>query len=178
MQYFDDDKANRTKVAKSVETQTFPVSCGPCVGESVLEPEDRVRPGWAVLPDAIPWHEGMKAARARGNSMEPRILDGQWLLFYPYRAGFIENRIVVVEDLSDSSESRYSLKKIRTVKRYAPDGTWEHDTILLFSLNRTHAPIRLDPNGCYRILGWFVAAVPKLSRPDPLNLPVLDADPC
>jgi hypothetical protein len=72
-----------------------------------------------------------------------------------------------VEDQSSIGLDRYTLKKYSSRKVDSPDGTWVHEEIRLLALNRSHAPIRLQPEGSYRVRGWFVGAVPRIQRIKP-----------
>lgn len=160
MEHGDNTKSRRAQIVKPIEIKASPVACGLCLGSGDIEREDCIRPGWARAPEGVRWSDGMIALRNHGDSMEPRISQGS----YSNAVGSRQDRIVLVEDRNQPAENRYSRKKYRSVKRYASDGTWQHDEIFLYSLNASHPPIRLDPEGQYHIVGWFVASVPTLSR--------------
>ena len=87
-----------------------------------------------------------------------------WCLFHPDVVGTRQDRIVRVEDLTKFGIDRYSLKKYHSEKDYHKDGTWEHSKIYLLSLNREHLRILLEPDGNYRIAGWFVGALSRIHR--------------
>jgi hypothetical protein len=142
----------------------FRIACGEFISVSDVEREELEVPGTALVPQGIPYVEGIYAARARGTSMEPKIDDGAWCIFHPDVVGTRQDRIVLVEHQSKSGVNRYTLKKYHSRKIYLPDGTWAHEEILLLPLNRVHLPIRLEDEGAYRICGWLVDSVPQIQR--------------
>jgi hypothetical protein len=146
-----------------MEVKDFRFACGEFVGISDLEREELEKPGTAIAPPGVPYAEGMFAARGRGDSMEPRIINGQWGIFHFNVVGSRQDRIVLVEDLSKPFQIRYTLKKYRSVKICSADGTWIHDEIWLLSLNPGFPPIRLQPDGIYRIRGWLVGTVSQIT---------------
>jgi hypothetical protein len=96
--------------------------------------------------------------------MLPRVRDKDWCIFHPDVVGTRQDRIVLAEDQSKMGGDRYTLKKYHASKIYSPDDGWEHDEILLLSLEYGHPHIRLEENGAYRICGWFVGSVPEIGR--------------
>jgi phage repressor protein C with HTH and peptisase S24 domain len=127
--------------------------------------------GTAVLPPEIPYAVGMFVARGWGDSMLPRIPDGWWLYFHPKVVGTRRDRLVLVEDQNKMSGDRYTLKKFRSSKVFAPDGTWTHDKVVLVSLNRAHPDIPLNENRQYQIRGWYVDCTRDIERVEPFQYP-------
>jgi phage repressor protein C with HTH and peptisase S24 domain len=147
-----------------MEVKDFRVACGEFIDVSDLEGEELEKPGTAIVPAEIPWATGMFTVRGRGGSMEPRISNGAWCVFHDNVVGTRQNRVVLVEDLSQPGQTRYTLKKYQSNKIYSPDGAWIHEQIWLLSLNPDYPPIRLREDGNYRIRGWFVGSVSAITR--------------
>jgi phage repressor protein C with HTH and peptisase S24 domain len=159
-----------------MEVKDFRVACGDFIDVGDVEREQMERPGRAIVPPGVPYAERMFTVRALGESMEPRIVSGEWPIFHFDVVGSRQDRIVLVEDLSKPFQNRYTLKKYRSVKIYLPDGTWIHDEIWLLSLNPGFPPIRLLPDGNYRIRGWLVGTVPQITYVDTLQYPDEDRE--
>jgi phage repressor protein C with HTH and peptisase S24 domain len=164
MGYFRNRKSGGTRLRREMEIKEFRVACGEFVGLSDISRKDWEKPGKALVPLGASWAAGMFAARARGDSMEPVIRNRMWCLFHPDVVGTRQHRFVLVEDRSKNDIARYTLKKYFNRKINSPDGTWEHEEIWLLSLNPAYCPIRLEDDGTYHICGWFVGAVPRISR--------------
>ena len=113
----------------------------------------------------------MFTLRGLGASMEPRIINGAWCIFHFNVVGSRQDRIVLVEDLSKPDQIRYTLKKYRSSKSHSSDGSWVHDEIWLLSLNPGFPPIRLRPDGNYRIRGRFVGTVSQITYVDTFEYP-------
>ena len=154
---------------REMEVKDFRVACGEFIDVSDLEREQMERPGTAIVPPGVPYAERMFTVRGLGESMEPRIINGAWCIFHFDVVGSRQDRIVLVEDLSKPFQSRYTLKKYRSVKICLPDGTWIHDEIWLLSLNPGFPPIRLQPGGNYRIRGWLVGTVSQITYVETLQ---------
>jgi hypothetical protein len=161
---FRDQRLGAVRPCREMEVKGFRIACGEFIGVSDVDGEELEKPGTALVPQGIPWAEGMFAARGRGTSMEPKISDGTWCLFHPDVVGTRQDRIVLVEDQNKIGVHRYTLKKYRSRKIDSPDDTWVHEEIVLLPLNPGHSPIRLESEGTYRICGWFVGTVSRIQR--------------
>jgi hypothetical protein len=163
MGYFQSN-SGATRIYREMEIKEFRVACGEFVGSGDMSRKEWEKPGRALVPNGVRWSEGMFAARARGDSMEPKIRDRMWCLFHPNVVGTRQHRVVLVEDRSQSGSDRYTLKKYFSSTTYFPDETWEHNEIWLLPLNRGYSAIPLENDGVYRICGWFVGAVSAIRR--------------
>jgi phage repressor protein C with HTH and peptisase S24 domain len=134
-----------------------------------MERELLEKPGTALLPREIPYAAGMFVSRGWGGSMMPTIRDGSWLFFHPNVVGTRQDRLVLVEDGSEISGHRYTLKKYHATKIYTPDGTWTHGDIRLVSLNPSYPEIILKKDGNYHIIGSLVGCARKLERVEPIQ---------
>ena len=159
-----------------MEIKEFRIACGDFIGLTDVNRNEWEKPGKAVVPGGVSWSEGMFAARARGGSMEPKIRNRTWCLFHLDVVGTRQHRIVLVEDRRKSGIDRYTLKKYFSKKVESRDGTWVHEEIWLFPLNPGFSPIRLENDGTYRVCGWFVGAVSRMShiRPFPYRYVPID----
>jgi hypothetical protein len=169
MAFFADRASGRGWVRKQMAVLDFRVACGEFISVSDLDRHELERSGTALVPPGIPYSEEMFAARARGGSMEPPISNGAWCLFHLKNGGTRQDRIVLVEDQSKPGIERYTLKRYHSRIVDFPDGSWSHEEILLFPLNRSYSPIRLQADGIYRVCGWFVGSVPELEQFEPLQ---------
>jgi len=113
--------------------------------------------GWEEIPPELHPTAAMFVARIAGRSMEPRILDGSLCVFRAGVVGSREGRLVLVEDLGRGANDRHTVKRYRSSKRQRPDGTWEHETILLEPLNPEFEAWELNPSeDRFRIVAEFL----------------------
>lgn len=95
---------------------------------------------------------------AKGNSMTPKINDGDLCLFQWYRGGSRNGEIVLTQchNVDDDYNARYTIKKYESVKNF--DGEiWSHSQIYLHPLNRDYETITLfEEDDCYyKTIGIF-----------------------
>ena len=97
------------------------------------------------------------AIHAKGNSMQPKIQDGDICAFEWYRAGSREGEIVLnqIREHDPVFEGPYTIKKYHSVKKQYEDGSWEHEKIQLIPLNKDYDVIELDSENRYRTIGIF-----------------------
>ena len=96
------------------------------------------------------------AVHAKGDSMLPKIKDGDICVFEWYRAGSRNGEIVLTQ--SNEFDSDYGGKY--TIKRYHSEKTitdedWKHTKIELIPLNKDYNVIELDSDTEYRTIGIF-----------------------
>ena len=150
---------------REMEVMPFRVACGEFIGSSDVAKEELEQAGFALVPEGFPYQPGMFAVHARGTSMQPRVNDKDWCIFFRDIGGTRQNRIVLVEEIDPTGLERYTLKKYRSDVEHLPDGTWTHRAITLWPLNGSqHLAIPLDGNGDYHIRGWFVGCVRHIQR--------------
>ena len=94
------------------------------------------------------------AVHAKGDSMLPKIKDGDICVFEWYRAGSRNGEIVLTQ--SNEFDSDYGGKY--TIKRYHSEKTitdedWKHTKIKLIPLNKDYNVIELDSDTEYRTIG-------------------------
>lgn len=119
---------------------------------------------WVTFEPERPFREGMFVAQVRGCSMEPRIPEDSYCLFTPPAAGSRNGRIVLVAYRGKADPvygGAYTVKRYRSDKQLADDGTTEHARITLEPLNPEYEPIVLTPQdeNEVRIVADFVQVV-------------------
>ena len=94
------------------------------------------------------------AVRARGDSMEPKIHDGDICVFEWYHAGTRNNEIVLtqLQDSDPDYSGRYTIKRYHSEKVATEEG-WQHTKVELQPLNHAFSPIELNEEGNYRTIG-------------------------
>ena len=107
----------------------------------------------------------MLLIHASGNSMFPKIKDGDLCLFELYGAngaGSREGEIVLTQcaGFDDDYECSYTIKKYHSEKVVNEEG-WQHSRIQLLPLNPEYNPIELNPDdeGEYRTIGVLKAVI-------------------
>ncbi|MGZ5498827.1 MAG: type I restriction enzyme endonuclease domain-containing protein, partial [Candidatus Aminicenantales bacterium] len=99
--------------------------------------EQQADPGrfeWAELPDYYRPRPGMFVAQVVGESMNRIVPNGAWALFRLHPQGSREGKVVLVQhrEVQDTDMGgHYTLKRYRSEKESAPDGTWRHTRIVL-----------------------------------------------
>ena len=107
--------------------------------------------GHGFTPDA----DRHFVVHAKGNSMQPKIKDGDLCVFEWYKAGSREGEIVLTQssEFDPDYDGRYTIKKYHSEKKQHEDGSWEHEKIELIPLNKDYDVIVLDAESEYRTVG-------------------------
>jgi type I restriction enzyme, R subunit len=129
----------------AVPLVSLKVAAGGFSSPQELEVEDWVRP--KTTRSLKP---GMFVAQVKGHSMEPLIPDGAWCLFASPVTGSRQGRIVLAQHRSiDDPETggSYTVKRYRSEKVVAADGSWVHARISLEPLNPVFRAIVLENVG-------------------------------
>ena len=94
------------------------------------------------------------AVHAKGNSMLPKIKDGDLCVFEWYRAGSRNGEIVLTQSSEFDSEygGKYTIKKYHSEKVVTEEG-WRHSKVELIPLNKDFDVIELDEETEYRTIG-------------------------
>ena len=114
-------------------------ACGNFGRGMAVEPQ-----GWAKCPPGLKPDRNMFVAKVSGRSMEPKLHDGDHCIFRANVVGTRQNKIVLVQHTSISDPDTggsYTVKKYTSKKKYAPDGTWQHEEIILKPLNPAYSDI-------------------------------------
>ncbi len=120
--------------------------------------------GWIQVTGMGRLNRNMFVVRAAGNSMEPRIHDGDYCVFRANPAGSRQGKIVLAQHLNyyDADNSgAYSIKEYHSVKTYDEFGNWQHESIELRPLNSSYRSITIpaDDSDSYRIVGEFIGTL-------------------
>ncbi|MBR4340439.1 MAG: DUF3387 domain-containing protein, partial [Bacteroidales bacterium] len=91
---------------------------------------------------------------AKGNSMLPRIKDGDYCVFEWYKAGSREGEIVLTQscEFDPDYDGKYTIKKYHSEKVVTEEG-WQHSKVELIPLNKEFNTIVLDAETEYRTIG-------------------------
>ena len=94
------------------------------------------------------------AVHAKGNSMQPKIQDGDICVFEWYKAGSRNGEIVLTQSSEFDTEygGKYTIKKYRSEKVVTEEG-WQHSKVELIPLNKDFDVIELDEETEYRTIG-------------------------
>jgi phage repressor protein C with HTH and peptisase S24 domain len=122
-----------------------------------LENQEVTAEGWEETPADLRLTRDMFVARIAGRSMEPRIPDGSLCVFRSGVAGSRQGKLVLVEHLGGGANDRYTVKRYRSEKTQAPDGSWSHERISLEPLNPDFEAWDLNPEeDRFRVIAEFV----------------------
>ena len=134
-----------------VPLYTLRAACGYFEGGEVPEEE-----GWidATGNGFTPDPKRHFAVHAKGNSMQPKIHDGDICVFEWYKAGTRNGEIVLTECSEKDLDygGKYTIKKYHSEKHQSEDG-WQHTKIELIPLNNDYNTIELDNETDYRTIG-------------------------
>ena len=108
--------------------------------------------------------KSMFVVKAMGDSMKPKINDGDFCVFSRNTGGSREGEIVLVEGYNikdyDSDNIACTIKKYHSEKRVTEEG-WEHARIELIPLNKDYDPFTLNPEESFRVLGILKKVIYK-----------------
>lgn len=113
---------------------------------------------WIDVADEISrLDNSMFVVKAMGDSMKPKINDGDYCVFSRYAGGSREGEIVLVEGYNikdyDSDNIACTIKKYHSEKRVTEEG-WEHARIELIPLNKEYDSFVLNPEEeSFKVLG-------------------------
>jgi len=124
--------------------------------------------GWMAVTEHQHLTRDHFVARVEGRSMEPTIPDGSYCLFRADRGGSRDGKLVLVWHRGCTDPNlggEFSVKRYRSTKVAADDGTWSHREIRLEPLNSDPAYQPLvftsDAEGDVRVIGEFIAVLDK-----------------
>jgi type III restriction enzyme len=105
--------------------------------------------GWVEVQSVGKLSPEMFVARAVGRSMEPRINDGDYLVFRANPGGSREGKIVLARGPITDPDlgGPYTVKRYFASKVTSADGSWRHSRIVLAPLNPEFQPIEIEDSG-------------------------------
>lgn len=107
----------------------------------------------------------MFVVHAEGDSMDPKIHDGDLCVFDASGAGSRDGKIVLAKakDKSDPHASSFTIKKYHSEKVATEEGGWAHSQITLSPLNPDYSPIVINAEETdvddFKIYGEFVGKI-------------------
>lgn len=136
--------------------------------DSQIIPEEEAE-GWVDISETkVKANKHMFLVHAIGNSMTPKINDGDLCIFELYGEGNIgsrEGKIVLTQCVGKDDEygCSYTIKEYHSTKVFKDDGSWEHTSIQLKSLNPDYQSIDISPEEAteLRTIGIFKAVINK-----------------
>ena len=142
-------------------------ACGSFEDSKTL-PEEEAE-GWVDISETkVKANKNMFLVHAIGNSMAPKINDGELCVFELYgeeNAGSREGEIVLTQCIGkdDDYECSYTIKEYHSNKAINDDGTWEHTSIQLKSINPDYQSIDVSPEEApaLRVIGILKAVLKK-----------------
>ena len=129
-------------------------------------PEEEAE-GWVDVSEAgIKATKNMFLVHAVGDSMKPRINDGDLCVFEVYGAdasGSREGEIVLTKCINNDDDygCGFTIKKFHSEKLQNEDGSWQHTKVELQSLNPEFSSIEVSPEdaACLRTIGILKAVL-------------------
>lgn len=109
-----------------------------------MEPE-----GWVEADGVGRLDKRMFVCRAVGRSMEPRIHDGDYVVFRAKPAGTRQGKIVLVQyrgEADPDTGGSYTVKRYSSEKAASEDDDWRHARIVLSPINPEYEPIVFSPD--------------------------------
>lgn len=145
-----------------VPLYTLRAACGYFEGGEVPEEEGWIdASGNGFTPDP----KRHFAVHAKGNSMQPKIKDGDICVFEWYKAGSRNGEIVLTECSEKDLDygGKYTIKKYQSEKHPTEEG-WQHTKIELIPLNNDYDTIELDNETDYRTIGVLKCVINNESK--------------
>lgn len=94
------------------------------------------------------------AVHAKGDSMLPKIKDGDLCIFEWYTAGSRDGEIVLtqISEFDDAYDGRYTIKRYHSEKTITDEG-WQHSKVELQPLNPDFEPVQISEDEDFRTIG-------------------------
>lgn len=120
--------------------------------------------GWAKVNIGRKLTTEMFIAKVVGHSMEPLIPDGSNCIFSTNVTGTRQGKIVLVQHhgITDpESGGQFTVKRYKSDKKYAKDGTWQHERIILEPINKEYEPITITQHeeGEFKVIAEFLTVL-------------------
>jgi hypothetical protein len=126
--------------------------------QMAVEPE-----GWVEVDTDLPLTDDMFVAHVEGHSMEPRIPDASLCAFGSKIGGSWDGKVLLIEDYSESGESRYTVKLCKLSKivdrNKQGDTAWLHQPVSLESINPAYKPWEVGSAEKIEPIGEFLFVV-------------------
>jgi len=103
--------------------------------------------GWIEISEDKKLDPQMFVARAVGNSMQPKIRSGDYLVFRANPGGSRQGKIVLAQyrgPADPETGGSYTVKQYQSSKVLQADGSWRHRQVMLLPLDPEYEPIILN----------------------------------
>lgn len=155
------DVNDDVKFVEYLPLYTMRAACGYFGNGELVEPN-----GWIKVSGFGRLNRNKFIVRACGDSMLPKIKNGDYCVFDAMPAGSRQGKIVLVQYNQKDIEygGAYTIKQYtstKSVNNSDVDSQWQHESIVLKPLNPSYAPIILPATAedDYRIIGEFAGVV-------------------
>lgn len=128
------------------------------------EGDDVTELGWVQATGVGKLNKNMFIVQASGQSMEPRIHNGDLCVFRTNPSGSRHGKIVLIQhhNYYDADYSgAYSIKEYKSSKSFDEFGNWQHEKIELHPLNKNFDPIIINADEAddFRVIGEFIGVI-------------------
>ena len=167
----EDNTENRAIIERLIKSELMFVdylpfyemraACGYFGNGELVEPA-----GWVRVDSLGRLNRNMFVVRASGQSMEPKIHDGDLCVFNARPAGTRQGKIVLVE-LRDAADPEtggaYTIKRYQSEKTDLGYGEWTHSRICLHPLNPEYKTIVIEENldDAFTVVAELVKVLPQ-----------------
>ncbi len=155
----DDERVKREAFKTLLPLYSLKAAAGYFGAGEAVEPE-----GWIEAEDLGRLDERMFVCRAVGRSMEPRIRDGDYVVFRAKPAGTRQGKIVLAQyrgPADPDTGGSFTVKRYSSEKKSDEEGGWRHTKVTLSPTNPEYAPITLSGRdaGSVEIVAEFVTVL-------------------
>lgn len=156
----DDD----TRVKKEAFQSLLPVYSLKAAAGYFGSGESVSRLGWVEIRGRRTIGKDCFVVRAAGDSMLPKIKDGDLLVFRAHPSGTRQGKIVLVQyrgPADPDTGGSFTVKLYASTKIVRKDGEWRHRQILLSPLNADYRPIVLEAkkDEDFKVIGEYLFTV-------------------
>ena len=140
---FEDERVKQEAFTTLLPLYSLKAAAGYFGNAESVEPE-----GWVEATGVGRLDEMMFVCRAVGRSMEPRIHDGDYVVFRAKPSGSRQGKIVLVQyrgEADPETGGSYTVKRYSSEKVPSEDGDWRHARVVLLPTNPEYEPIIVPP---------------------------------
>ena len=155
----EDERVKREAFKSLLPIYTLKAAAGYFGNGEAVEPE-----GWVEADGVGRIDERMFVCRAVGRSMEPTILDGDYLVFRAKPAGSRQGKIVLAQyrgPADPDTGGAFTVKRYSSVKESDDEAGWRHTKVTLRPTNPDYSPIVLGRRDAesVQVVAEFVAVL-------------------
>lgn len=155
----DDSMVKREAFKTMLPLYSLKAAAGSFGGAEPAEPE-----GWLEADGVGKLDDRMFVCRAVGQSMEPTIHNGDYVVFRANPTGTRQGKTVLAQyrgPADPDTGGAFTVKRYSSEKSATGPGTWQHTRVVLAPTNRSYEPIILFASDAehVRIIAEFVAVL-------------------